>query len=121
MKKLICLCFGLALAAPVFAQDAAPASVVEAVPVVASTPEVAAPARPEMAETYAIVDAVLGHRFHRFSLLLNAYNLTDERDETSESEFSQVATSDHAQSYYRLPARAIELDITLPLGADDSS
>ncbi|MGI8841978.1 MAG: TonB-dependent receptor [Caulobacteraceae bacterium] len=57
------------------------------------------------ARAYATLDGGIGYRFGRYSLAINAYNLTDQRPPVTESEFGD-------QSYYLLPARRVLVDLT---------
>ncbi|MDQ2861978.1 MAG: TonB-dependent receptor, partial [Pseudomonadota bacterium] len=54
---------------------------------------------------YATLDGGIGYRFGRYSLAVNAYNLTNQRPPVTESEFGD-------QSYYLLPARRVFVDLT---------
>jgi len=54
---------------------------------------------------YATIDAGLGYRWSRYSLALNASNLTNQRPPVTASEFGD-------QSYYLLPARKVFVDLT---------
>jgi outer membrane receptor protein involved in Fe transport len=53
---------------------------------------------------YATLDGGVGYRFGRYSLSVNAYNLTNERPPVTQSEFGD-------QSYYLLPARRVFVDL----------
>jgi iron complex outermembrane recepter protein len=57
---------------------------------------------------YTTVDAAAGYRLGRYTLRLIGRNLTDRRDPVTGSEFGD-------QSYYRLPARQLELALTVGL------
>ncbi|HLZ82045.1 MAG TPA: TonB-dependent receptor [Caulobacteraceae bacterium] len=57
------------------------------------------------AGAYATVDASLGYRWRRYSLAVNAANLGDARPPVTASEFGD-------QSFYRLPARKVFVDLT---------
>ena len=57
------------------------------------------------AGSYATVDAAIGYRRGRYSLSVNAANLGDQRPPVTASEFGD-------QSYYRLPARKVFVDLT---------
>ena len=57
------------------------------------------------AGAYATLDAGLGYRWGRYSLSVDAYNLTDERPPVTSSEFGD-------QSFYLLPARKVFVDVT---------
>ncbi len=54
---------------------------------------------------YATVDAAVGWKWRRYSLSVNASNLTDRRPPVTASEFGD-------QSYYLLPARKVFVDLT---------
>ncbi|MEO8926865.1 MAG: TonB-dependent receptor, partial [Caulobacteraceae bacterium] len=54
---------------------------------------------------YATLDGGVGYRFGRYSLALNAYNLTNQRPPVTQSEFGD-------QSFYLLPARRVFVDLT---------
>lgn len=60
------------------------------------------------ARAYTTIDASIGWRWKRVSLMLNGTNLTDERPAVTESEFGD-------SSYYLLPARAVFLDLSWEL------
>ncbi len=55
--------------------------------------------------SYETVDATVGYRWRRYSLSVNAANLTDQRPPVTASEFGD-------QSYYLLPARKVFVDLT---------
>ena len=57
---------------------------------------------------YATVDAGLGYRWGRYSLAVNAYNLTDERPPVTASEFGD-------QSYYLSPGRKVFVELRAAL------
>ncbi len=57
------------------------------------------------AGSYETVDATIGFRFRRYSLSVNATNLSDQRPPVTASEFGD-------QSYYLLPARKVFVDLT---------
>ncbi len=59
---------------------------------------------------YLTLDARLGLRLRRFTLALEGRNLTDRRDPVTASEFGD-------QSYYRLPARSLEISLSADLRA----
>jgi iron complex outermembrane receptor protein len=50
--------------------------------------------------SYTTIDAGIGYRYERFSIILNAYNLTDRRPPVTQSEFGD-------SSYYLMPARTV--------------
>ena len=54
---------------------------------------------------YATLDGGVGYRFGRYSLAVNAYNLTDQRAPVTQSEFGD-------QSYYLSPPRRVFVDLT---------
>lgn len=57
------------------------------------------------AAAYATVDGGVGYRLGRYSVAVNAYNLTNQRPPVTQSEFGD-------QSYYLLPARRVFVDLT---------
>ena len=57
------------------------------------------------AGAYPTLDGAIGYRFGRYSVAVNAYNLTDERAPVTQSEFGD-------QSYYLLPPRRVFVDLT---------
>lgn len=56
------------------------------------------------AGAYAMLDASLGYRWRRYSVAVNATNLTDQRPPVTASEFGD-------QSFYLLPGRKVFLDL----------
>jgi iron complex outermembrane recepter protein len=67
------------------------------------------------AGAYRTVDATFGYRQGALSLALHGYNLTDRRDPVAESEFAEILSG--ASSYYRLPARHVELELGWSFGS----
>ena len=57
------------------------------------------------AGAYGTIDAGVGYRWRRYSLSLDATNLSDRRPPVTASEFGQ-------QSYHRLPARKLFVGLT---------
>jgi len=64
--------------------------------------------------SYRTLDATVGYRQGRLTFALQGANLTDRRDPVAESEFSEIVAG--ASSYYRLPARHVELTFHYALG-----
>nr|WP_240954264.1 TonB-dependent receptor [Solimonas marina] len=73
------------------------------------------------AGAYKTVDARLGYRRGAWTLALTGRNLSDRRDLVSQSEFSEVTTTEAPETqpaegvtaHYRLPARSVELGLTM--------
>lgn len=61
------------------------------------------------AGSYSILDAGIGYGFENWELLLNGYNLTDQRDPVAESELGEA-------QFYRMPGRSYFLLAKFELG-----
>lgn len=61
-----------------------------------------------LAESFAVLDALIGYRFDNWQISLVGRNLTDARDPVSESELGDG-------QYYRMPARTIALAVSFDL------
>ncbi|HUS24227.1 MAG TPA: TonB-dependent receptor, partial [Candidatus Binatia bacterium] len=62
---------------------------------------------------YTTLDASFGWRFRQVGVNLVGSNLTDRRDAVAESELAEEVSG--ASSYYLLPARRVDLVVSLPL------
>ena len=67
-----------------------------------------------LVDGYFTMDAVLGMHMGHMGVAVHGSNLTDRRDPVSESEFSEVVAG--SSSYYRLPARHAELELSYAFG-----
>jgi outer membrane receptor protein involved in Fe transport len=60
------------------------------------------------AGSYVTVDATLGYAFHRYTVSVNGYNITNRRDPVLESELGEG-------QFYLMPARRVLVKVSAAL------